>query len=166
MVRQCPRSQKRDLGHPLLRRELHHNALPILAKNSPQSIRDLAYCRGAFHCFEDHRHQVAAFFCGGRDPIERCLPRGWIAAEAQGVQAFYLALLLRRVDSLDGDARLVVAGEFVHTDDDLFAALYGALERVGGVLDLALDPAAFDGAEHAAHLVDLFEVAVDFLLDA
>ncbi len=52
--------------------------------------------------------------------------------------------------ALGGDAGLVVSGEFVDADDDGFSGFYAALVVVGGVLDLLLDPASFDGAEHAA----------------
>ncbi len=44
-------------------------------------------------------------------------------------------------------------GEFVDADQDLLAGVDGALVGVGGVLDLLLDVAALDGAEHAVEPV-------------
>ena len=68
--------------------------------------------------------------------------------------------------ALGGDAGLVVSGEFVYAYYYCISGFYAALVVVGGVLDLLLDPASFDGAEHAAQGFYLREIIFGLLLDA
>src|SRR5260221_286401 len=65
----------------------------------------------------------------------------------------------RRVEAESGDTALFFGNEVVHADDNLFLFLDGALEFVSGFLDLSLNEAAFNGAQHPTHGVDFFDVS-------
>ncbi len=87
------------------------------------------------------------------------LARAGVAAGAQGVQARDLVALDLGIDAQGGDGRLIFGGdEVVDADDDLLFVLDGALVLVGGLLDFALDEAAFDGAQHSAQGVNFLDV--------
>ena len=57
-----------------------------------------------------------------------------------------------------GMVRFLSVSIAVYADDDLLAALYGALIFVGCFLDFLLDVAGFDRAQHAAHGIDFRDV--------
>src|SRR4029077_1055129 len=62
------------------------------------------------------------------------------------------------VDAEGGNSAFFLCDEVVHANDDLFFLLDGALEFVGGLLDLSLDEATLDGPQNSAQGIDFFDV--------
>ena len=63
------------------------------------------------------------------------------------------------------DTLVALLSELVDADDDAFAGFDGALEPVGGFLDLTLDEAGFDRGDGAAELIDPFDQRPGVLLE-
>ena len=63
-----------------------------------------------------------------------------------------------RIDAQRGNGRFLFRDELIHADDDLLAALDGALIFVRGLLNFALHVSGFDGAQHSAERVDFRDV--------
>src|SRR5438105_722441 len=82
------------------------------------------------------------------------------AAGARGRRRPELLALELGVDAQRRDRLLPLGGIAVDTHHDALARVDLALQREGGVGDLALGVVALDGRHHAPELVDLAEVLV------
>lgn len=122
----------------------------IFPKHFPQRASDFAHRTVTFYRLQNRGHEIATVAGTFLHGVDSLLPSFLAAFGAEGLEAFYLAAFEVGVVGLGGDAGLVVAGELVDADDDGVSGFDAALVVVGGVLDLLLDPAALDGAEHAA----------------
>src|SRR4029077_8704268 len=88
-----------------------------------------------------------------------------IAARADTIEPFNLLPLQFRIEPKQWNRSRLVRGEAIHPGYSLFARLDSALIVISGVLDLALNVALLDRAQHSANLVDLLNVVRSQSLD-
>ncbi len=80
---------------------------------------------------------------------ERGVDRGVVAIALHPGEALQLGLLHLGPDAQDLGLLVAALGGHVHADEEMAAVVELALELVGGLRDLALEPTRLDGAEHA-----------------
>src|SRR5579862_2236342 len=122
----------------------------ILPEDLAQRVHDLADRGVGVDGFQDRRDEVGAAEGGFADVLQGALPAS-AAASAEILKSADLLLLQRVVDLQDGNAGIVVLGDVaIHADDDLFTCIDARLMARGGIGDLHLREARFDGRHHAA----------------
>lgn len=122
-------------------------------------------CIGA-HRVQQERHGVFGAGAGEAQLVERLAHGGVVALFAQLLEAGDLAPLAFGVHFEDWHVVAGLVGEGVDAHDQALVGVHFALVAIGGFGDLALEEAALDGRQHAAHLVDLAEVGQRLLLHA
>ena len=80
---------------------------------------------------------------------ERGVDRGVVAIASHAGEALQLGLLHLGPDAQDLELLVAALRGDVHAHDEVTAVVELALELVGGLGDLALEPSRLDGAEHA-----------------
>ena len=132
-------------------RQAHATARSVQVPNTSSSARsDLADRDVTRHRVEDRRHQVDGGIGGvAADAGERGAHAVVVALGLHPLEARQLSDLDRGVDAQRGGDAVVAVDVVVHAHDHELARVDAPLEVVGGVGDLALEPALLDGAQHA-----------------
>ena len=147
-----------DLSVTMLVASSNHDGFLVLAEGAAEGVGNFADGDVGLDGGENGGHEIfagagaALDFGGGSGGF-----RG-VAAGAHGLEARHLGAFDFRIDAHRGDGFFFFGLEFIHADDDLRAGIDGLLIFVGGFLDFFLHVSRFDGFEHAAHRVDLFDV--------
>src|SRR5580704_10303175 len=131
---------------------------PIGAEHIPQSVADFAERRISAYSVQNIRHSVLRTLGRALQGIQRPgYPRS-IPSGPQRRQLAYLALTCGLIDLKDLDGFLAIRLERIDTYDNLITSFNLPLVAVAGVGDFALWEPAFNGGDHAAHLVDATDV--------
>src|SRR5437899_2989186 len=123
-------------------------------------VGDLAEARVVLHGVDEHRHHVLSPAARVDQLLEPPFDLRPVARGFDALDALDLLALDGRVDLEVVDGAHLRHHVLVDPDDDLVAAILHQLVPVRGVRDLPLRVARIDGANDAAHRVDLPDVVV------
>src|SRR2546428_5777474 len=123
-------------------------------------VRDLAEAHIVLHRVDEHRHHVSPLAARLGQLLEPPLDLRPVARGLEAPDALELLALDGRVELEIVDGALLRHHVLVDADDDLVPSILHQLIAVRGVRDLPLRIARVDGANDAAHRVDLPDVLV------